>query len=155
MKNHFKIFLRKANFSDIEFLWYLRNQPNVYKYSRNSRPISWKEHINWILPIILRINDKNLFVIKNLKTPIGQIRFDWLKSEEAEISISILKEFQAKGFAKKALSSAIKEIKNQKKAKKIIAEINKNNVSSIKLFEKLNFKFKEKKGKWLKYILEL
>lgn len=155
MNNYFKISLKKTNFSDIEFLWYLRNQPDVYKYSKENRPVPWKEHINWISPIILEMSNKNLFVIKNLKTPIGQIRFDWLNSEEAEISISILKEFQKKGFAAKSLDLAIKKIEKQKKAKKITAEIHKNNISSIKLFEKLNFKFKEKKGIWLKYILEL
>jgi len=151
MKNHLKMSFKKANFSDIEFLWYLRNQPDIYKYAKNSRPISWKEHINWILPIVLGTSNKNLFIIKNLKTHIGQVRFDWLKNEQAEVSVSILKEFQGKGFATKALFLAIKEIRKQKKAK-IIAEIHKNNVASIKLFEKLNFKFKTKKEVWLKYI---
>ncbi len=155
MNNRFKVSLKKANFSDIEFLWYLRNQPGTYKYSRQNRKVGWKEHIEWIMQIILGTSNKELFVIKNLKTPIGQIRFDWLNSEEVEISISILKEFQGKGFAAKSLDLAIKEIEKQKKAKKITAEIHKDNTSSIKLFERLNFKFKEKKGVWLKYILEL
>ncbi len=153
MKNISKISLRKVNFSDIEFLWYLRNQPTVYKYSRNNRPVSWKEHIDWIFPILLGTSNKNLFIIENFKTPIGQIRFDYQRNKEAEISISILEEFRGRGFAKKALSLTIREIKKQKKAKKLIAEINKDNNPSIRLFEKLNFKLKEKKGKWLKYTL--
>lgn len=155
MKNSFKISLRKANFSDIEFLWYLRNQPYVYKYSRVNRPVSWVEHIKWILPILLREIDKKLFVIQKSEIPVGQVRFDYKNYREAEVSISILKEFQKRGFATRALNLAIKEIKKNKETKSLIVTIHKNNLSSIKLFEKLGFKFKTKKGNWLNYVLNI
>jgi len=150
-----KIFLRKANFSDIEFLWYLRNRPEVYKYSRQNWPVGWKEHINWILPFFLGWSSRELFVIENQRFPIGQLRFDYYNKKEAEISISILKEFHGKGFATRALNLAIKSIRKQKTIKILVAEINKKNFPSVKLFEKLNFKFKTEKGNWLKYALDL
>lgn len=152
MKPDLKIFLRKVNFSDIEFLWYLRNQPDVYKYFKNSRKVSWEKHIKWILPIILNISNREIFIIQNSKVPIGQVRFNY---ETLDISISILKEFRGKGIATKVLSLAIKEIKKQKKVKYILAEIYERNLLSIKLFEKSDFKFKTKKGNWLRYILRL
>ena len=147
--------LRKANSSDIEFLWYLRNQPETYRYSRQNQTVNWKEHIEWILPIILKINNKELFIIKNLETSIGQVRLDWMESKKAEISISILKEFQGKGFANKSLSLAIKQAKKEDRAKSLMAVIHEENLTSQKLFERLNFKLKEKKEIWLKYVLEL
>jgi len=152
MKSPFVISLRKVNFSDIEFLWYLRNQSDVYKHFRKARPVSWREHIDWITPIILGVSSRNVFIIQKSGIPVGQIRFDYKTSD---IGISILKEFRCGGIATKALALAIKKIKKQKGVKKIIAEINKDNLSSIKLFEKSGFKFKTKKGKWLKYILKL
>jgi len=152
MKTNSKISLKKANFFDIEFLWYLRNQPDVYKYFRENRPVSWEKHIQWILPIMLGVSNKEIFVIQSQKAPIGQIRFDYKDRKEGETSISILKEFQGRGFATKFLSLAIKK---QKKVKLLTAEIHKSNLPSLKLFEKLGFKFKTKKGKWLKYILNL
>ena len=145
-----KISLRKASFSDIEFLWYLRNQPDVYKYFRQARKTSWPEHIKWILPIILGKDNKNIYVIRESEVPIGQVRFDYLKSKKAEISISLLKEYRGKGLAAKALSLAIEK---EKGTKLFIAYVHKNNTGSIKFFEDLNFKFKDKKGKWLKYVL--
>lgn len=148
MKSPFVISLRKVNFSDIEFLWYLRNQSDVYKHFRKARPVSWREHIDWITPIILGVSSRNVFIIQKSGIPVGQIRFDYKTSD---IGISILKEFRCGGIATKALALAIKKIKKQKGVKKIIAEINKDNLSSIKLFEKSGFKFKTKKGKWLKY----
>jgi len=156
MKTLPKISLRKASFSDIEFLWYLRNQPDVYKYFKNPKSISWQEHINWILPIILGINNKReLFIIKNSTTPIGQIRIDYNNQNEAEVSISTLKEFQGKGFATQALNSVIKKIKKQKMVKRLIAEIHKENLLSIRFFGKFNFEFKQKRGNWLQYTLTL
>lgn len=146
-----KIVLKKANFSDIEFLWYLRNQPETYKYSRQSRLVNWKEHISWIMPIILGLSNKELFIIKNFEIPIGQVKFDYGNYKKVEVSISILKEFWGKGFATKSLKLAVKQIKKQGKGQRLIAEVNKNNVLSQKLFEKLNFKLKEKKEKWLEY----
>jgi len=147
--------LKKADFSDIEFLWYLRNQSETYRYSRQNQAVNWKEHIDWILPIVLGISNKELFIIKNLETPIGQIRFDRMKNKKAEISISILKEFQGKGFAAKSLSLAIKQGQKENKTKSLIAVIHKENLGSQKLFEKLDFKLKEKKQVWLKYVLNL
>ncbi len=152
-RKNIKISLRKANFSNIEFLWYLRNRPEVYKYSRQNGSVSWQEHIDWVLPILLGISHKELFVIENQRLPIAQIRFDYDdKKEEAEISTSILKEFHGKGFATQALNLAINKVKRQKRAGILTAEIYKKNLPSIKLFEKLNFKFQSKNKNWFKYI---
>jgi len=148
-----KISLRRVDFSDIEFLWYLRNQFDVRKYSKKMRKIPWEEHIEWILPIILRTSgDNEIFIIQKSGKPIGQIRIYY---KTFDIAISILKEFRGKGIATKTLGMVIKKIRNQKKAKYLMAQINKNNSPSIKLFEKLGFEFKQKRGNWLKYILEL
>lgn len=155
MKNSLKISLKKVNFFDIEFLWHLRNQPDVYEYSKENRAVVWKEHINWIMPVILCLIPREIFIIQKSGIPVGQIRFDKINPKEVEISISLLKEFREKGVAVTALGLAIKRIKGLKKAKGLYAEIHKENQASIKLFEKLNFELKTKKGNWLRYVLKL
>jgi len=147
-----KIKLKKVDFSDIEFLWYLRNQPYVYKNSRRHRPVEWKEHINWIMPILLGFNKKELFIVEHSNKKAGQIRFDY-KNNEAEVSISLLKEFCGKGIGSRALKLAIAEI--EKKAERVMAEVKKDNTASIKLFEKINFKKESQKGEWLRYVLKI
>ena len=151
MRNNAKISLKKVSFSDIEFLWYLRNQPRVYKYSRQNRIVDWKEHINWIFPIILGESNKEIFIVKKLQTPVGQIRIDYRNKNDAEISVSICDKFQRKGFAGEALNLAIKKLKNQKRLGKLTAEINKKNLPSIKLFKRFKFKLKNEKDKWVIY----
>ena len=150
-----KISLRKANFSDIEFLWYLRNQPDVHKYFKEARVISWKEHIDWILPIILERKPRDLYVIQEKLLPVGQIRFDYEKEKKTLVSISILGEFIKKGTSTEALKKAISLLNKTKRSKILIAEVHKENISSQKFFEGLKFKFKEKNGKWLEYFLNL
>jgi len=144
------ISLRRASFSDIEFLWYLRNRPETQKYSHQRKGVDFSHHIEWIMPIILGISPKILFVIERNKKPIGQVRFDFIEKEKLKISISILKEFQGRGIGKESLSLAIKEI--GKEAKEIIAEIYEENIPSLKLFEKLGFKFKKRKDNLLTYV---
>lgn len=151
MENN-KISLNKASSHDIEFLWYLRNCPDIYKYFKQARKISWSKHIEWILPVISGKSNKILYVIKKSKILIGQIRFDYLSPTKAEISISVLKEFRNKGIAKKSIEEAIKLIKKERKLEIISAKIHKENIPSQKLFESLGFKTKNKKNiKWLNY----
>jgi len=153
--SNISIRIRKANFSDVEFLWYLRNQPDVYRYSKKPKRVSWEEHIKWIVPIILRMHKKNIFIIENDSLPIGQIRFDYDKEKRAQMSISLLKEFRGKGIATQSFKKAIKILKKEKKIRTFFAEVHKDNTFSQKFFENLNFKLTSKKKNWFKYILEL
>lgn len=151
MENHPKIFLRKADFSDIEFLFSLRNQPSTYQYAKNARPVEWSEHIGWITPIIKGNSSKNLFVIEFEGKKAGQARID-IAGEGAEVSISLLAEFQGKGIAAIALKMAMDKIAEEKGVKIFIAEIHQDNIPSQKLFEKLGFQFKNQEGVWKAYV---
>ncbi|MCL5011092.1 MAG: GNAT family N-acetyltransferase [Patescibacteria group bacterium] len=148
-----KIKLKKADFSDIEFLWHLRNsQPEVFRFFQTNRVIEWQEHVSWIMPIILGLNEKRLFVVCQNKTPIGQVRFDAKENQQAVVSIAILKEFQGRGVGKAALKLLIKQTKKAG-MKTLLAEIHQENIASQKLFEKLGFALKGQDGVWGKYYL--
>ena len=134
--------IKQATFSDIDFLWYLRNQSDIYLYSKISKPVFYENHLNWIIPILLGQKEKRLYVIWEKGLPVGSIRYDF-----PEISIAVLLEFRGKGIAAKALKYF------RKIYPKMTAEIHKDNVVSIKLFEGSGFKFVKKKGIWLNYKL--
>ena len=146
-----KINLTKARFEDIEFLWYLRNRPELFKFFGNPAKVSWEEHLNWIMPILLGFSEKEIFVIELEGRKVGQIRLDFGQGrKEAIVSISLCKEFHGKGIAAQALKMAFKK----EKGVRIIAEIHKDNLASLKLFEKMGFKQLEKKEFWLKFVYE-
>jgi len=150
-----KIYLKKADFSDAEFLWHLRNQPDVFRYSRQNKKVEWGEHINWMASVVLGQSNKVLFVIKNQNLPIGQIRFDFLDEKEAEVSIAVLNDFRGKGLAQFAFKKGLSEVLKEKKLETLKAVINEENRGSVAFFEKLKFEFKDKKGSWLQYYLHL
>jgi len=154
MKSHPRISLTKAESSEIEFFWYLRNKPYVFRYSLSASSVSWEDHVNWIMPIILGVSNKKLFLIRYGKMPVGQIRLD-INENEAEISISVLSEFHGKGIAVASVNLMIKKIKNEQAIRMLEATVHKNNIASIGLFNKLRFKLDSKKGKWLKYKLDI
>jgi len=77
------------------------------------------------------------------------------KIKKAKISTAILKNFRGKGVGTKAFRKAIRLFKKTKKVKIILAEIHKDNLVSQKFFKNLNFKLKERKGKWLECTLNI
>jgi len=148
------ITLRKAAFSDAEFLWNLRNQPNTYKYFHSNGPISWEEHIDWINNLFSGVvKNKDLFIIQNSGRQLGQIRIDYNYPGRGEISVSISEESQKNGFAAQALGLIVREAKQKRIINALIAQIHEDNIASIKLFKKFNFEFKQQKGKWIDYVL--
>lgn len=149
-----KIELRKADSSDIEFLWYLRNQPEVFKFFSSPCEVQWQEHINWIIPVILGKTHRELFVVFLGKKPAGQVRLDWQEDETVIVNISLLKDLQKQGLGAEVLKEAIKKGR-ELKVKNFIAEIHQDNIVSQKLFEKLGFQLDKQKDIWRTYILNI
>jgi RimJ/RimL family protein N-acetyltransferase len=149
------VYIKKADFFDINFLKNLRSQDYVLKYSKHDRPVGWLQHIRWIIPIILGLSNKKLYVIKDGGLSIGQMRFDILSLNEQEVSISVLKGLHGKGVAAAAFSASLSELRKDKNIKILRAVINEKNIASIKFFEKLKFELKSKDGSWLNYYFKI
>lgn len=75
--------------------------------------------------------------------------------ERVEISVSVLKEFRGRHLASAALAESLEILKKEKKVKTVIAEIHRENVSSEKLFERFNFKYRSAEGEFKKYALDI
>ncbi|NQU82941.1 MAG: GNAT family N-acetyltransferase [Parcubacteria group bacterium] len=146
--------LRKADASDTKFLWELRCQPEVFQYFRTPEPVEWESHIKWIDPVLEGKTNKELFIIQAEEERVGQVRFDY-EENEAEVSISIIKEFWGKGIGSLALELAIKQAQKNEKITTLLAEIHKNNLASQRLFKKFSFELKEQKDQWLNYTLQV
>jgi RimJ/RimL family protein N-acetyltransferase len=146
-----KIEIKKITKKNIDFLFSLRNCPETYKYFKNGKPVEKEEHMSWILPILDgQRKDIFLYVVYEDEKEVGQIRFDLEDEKTAEVSISILKEYFGKNIAGKGLEKGIEKIK-EKGIEKIIAEVNKNNLQSIRFFEKHGFKQFQKRENYLDF----
>jgi len=146
------ITLRKVNSSDSKFLWELRCQPEVFKYFRTPEPVEWESHVKWIGPVLEGKTNKELFVIEKEGERVGQIRFDY-EEEQAEVSISLKKEFWGQGIGSMSIELAIKQAQKNEKLATLLAEVHIHNLGSQRLFKKFGFELKEQKDQWLDYTL--
>ncbi len=120
-----------------------------------SKTITYDEHVKWFNELISKSRSR-LYIITNKEGDfIGQIRYDLNENNNAVVSISISERYRGKGIATFALKLSHKRIKEDIEIKNVIAYIDKNNLSSIKLFENVGYKYMESSKNILKYIYPL
>ena len=129
--------LVKVKLNDIKafkFLFMLRNKDYVRKHSLNKKSIKFSAHKNWFKYFLKKRNI--IYIIHKKKKMVGYIRME-KKNNFFYVSWAILQKYQKMGFAKKSLILATKNKKYKYKAL-----IKKNNISSIMIAEKANFRQK-------------
>jgi RimJ/RimL family protein N-acetyltransferase len=142
MKNVYQkgneIFLRYAEYSDLNDIYNWRNDRDTRKASFNMEPIEIDEHIKWFNKSLIDPKNNIFIIIDRYLNKLGQIRFD-RKNNEAEINITIDPKFRNKGIGSLALSKSSKQYLNNYDVDVIIAKVKKNNNRSLKAFRKAGF----------------
>jgi len=135
--------IREAETRDRRFVFDLSNEKIVRNNSIKKRKIGWEEHIKWFNK---KLNDNNyeFFVIYDEHNNfIGQIRYE-ISDDKAVVSISITKNFRAEKLASKILAdSAIILFRNREKVERVFAYIRKENITSLRAFEKAGYIFEK------------
>lgn len=138
--------LIRVKFYDIKiskFIFTLRNKNYVRKNSINTKKLKISEHKKWFDNFLKKKNI--IYIISKKKIMIGYIRLEKIKNF-FYVSWAILKKYHNMGFAKKGLGFVTKT-----KTRKYKALIKKNNLTSIHIAEKANFKRKYVKENILYY----
>lgn len=127
-------YLRPALKNDAKIIYDLSSDPAVRENSINTKPIEWKEHLDWFDK---KLGDRNhlfLLVFSKKEEFIGQVR-GAMEESSAVISISISAPFRGKNLSSKILISASKRIFDYfDTVERIKAYIKPENISSIKSF---------------------
>ena len=131
--------LRKAQVSDLETTYGWVNNPEVRKYSFNKKQVSLKEHANWFFTALENINSEYyLFEVQG--TSAGSIRFDIEKDEVGKINYLLDPNFTGKGLGIFMLKEGINFLQeNRPSVTKVYGHVFKENIGSVKIFEKLFF----------------
>ena len=133
-----KIIPRKAVESDLELYFDWANDIDTRNNSFNSQTIDFQTHTSWFLRKIVD-NNTLMLVFENEDTiPVGQVRIEQ-KHEENIIGISIDKNFRGLGLAVQMLENTCKLFFEEFDEKIIHAYIKKNNLASVKSFNKAGF----------------
>lgn len=141
-----------AGLKDSRRVWEIRSHPICRQYSGNSEVISFANHQPWFKEKYFSRRDNYCFVLDNAKGKVlGYCRLDF---DDANgyyiISIAIDPDMRSRGLGHLLLSKTLRQFIGKKE---IFAEIQKENIPSMKLFKKNNFKIfgENKKNYYLKY----
>jgi UDP-2,4-diacetamido-2,4,6-trideoxy-beta-L-altropyranose hydrolase len=132
--------LRKVHPEDCELLWKWANDSEVRACSFSTELIPWDTHRSWFLRQ-LEDSRHHLFIgINGEDKPIGQVRFDILDNQYAEISITLDGNHRGRGYGTLLINLGVEALLRQTPVKAIHAWIKPYNIASCKAFEKAQFK---------------
>lgn len=135
-----RLYFREITKDDAELIVGWRSDPEVYMYFLSPHKISMEEHLNWYYSFYLNnCNRTDYIAIKKdtneLIGVFGLVFFD----TTVEVNYLLGKEYRGKGYATEAVRYLIAYAKETRQVKKTIAEVHKDNKSSLKLTESLGF----------------
>ena len=131
-----KLQIRRASLKDAIFFYQLRTDINTQKNSFNQKKIKYSNHLKWFKKKIKNKKTILLVAFFNKSINIATIRYE-TKKLFTYVSISIYRKFRNLGYGSRILKMSEKFIK---KKLIIISKIKKNNIASIKIFKKNNYK---------------
>lgn len=127
------VYLRKADYADLDLLFQWVNEPLVRKNSFSSTPVSYEEHKNWYKMVLRDMNCRQ-YIYMDGGCPIGQVR-TVCKKDVVEINYSICAEKRFKGYGKKLLELIGRQVWHDfPQAKKVIGYVKTENIASQKVF---------------------
>ena len=130
--------LRKVEITDINDMFEWRNHPDIRKNFFNQEMVSRDEHEKWFMA---KLNDPDItvYMAYHRKERIGSIRFE-SRDRVIKTSVMLNPDFLGKGLGPKVIKLGVERFIMEKNPDmQIIAEIKKDNVASIKAFEKAGF----------------
>ena len=127
--------LREVTQSDCKVLLEWRNDKITRQNSYNSDLVSVSEHKEYIKNAITNPN-RTLFILEYNEIPVGAIREDRLEKDELELSYTISPIYRGKKIGQIMMSLYLIE-----QSGSFLCEVKEENVPSIKMIEKLGFKF--------------
>lgn len=143
LKNN-RIRLRGVEPKDVDYLFKVENDTSLWKVSETLIPFSrntLKKYAESVHDLLAQGQYRYIIEDINKVVPVGMIDlFDYDPvNRRAGVGIVISEESRNKGFASDALSLLLEYAKDVLKLKQVYCSMHDSNLSSIKLFESLQF----------------
>jgi len=152
-----KVWLRSPEPEDIDYIYHLENNPEIWHLGDNYFPLSKFDVENYVLSIpkdIYKHNQLRLMIEKQSeRKTIGTVDLFNLQPYSRRVAIGIIIEEteRGKGFASDALDVVINYCFEKLGLHQIYAGILDDNVASNRLFESKGFVFSGKHKDWVFY----
>lgn len=138
--NH-SLLLREASINDLEITFQWANDKTVRAYAYNQSKITKEAHSDWFRDK-LKSDDCKYFILEESNHQAGSIRFDIEKDQQtAKISYLVDPKFTGKGYGTYLLEKGVAKLTPSKpNVATVYGYVLKENLASIKIFEKLGYK---------------
>ena len=131
--------VRRATESDSRLLWEWANEPGVRASAFSQGAIGWEEHSVWFRA---KLADEACMILIGEGAdgqPIGQVRINQKPNREAEIDLSVARDFRGAGYGSLLLETALQEVFDSRPITKVHAFVRPENLASARAFEKAGF----------------
>lgn len=129
---------RQATLDDAKLIFDWSNDPETRTNSFSSEPIEWNGHLAWFEQRIK--NQDTILIFEVDSEPIGMVRFS-LSENSAVIGVIVSPQHRGKSYGSQIIQLGSTVFSKKHPATKIHAFIKRENIGSIKSFEKANFNF--------------
>ena len=144
-----RLFLRRFTVDDAQFVLTLLNEPSFLRYIGDKKVRNLEDARQYMLNGPVGSYERNgfglyLLELRESHAPIGMCGL--VKREELpdpDIGFALLPDFCSKGLAFEAAAAVLNDARERLKLGRILAITSLDNESSIKLLERLGFRFKE------------
>ena len=146
-----RLIIRELNVDDAQFILTLLNEPSFLHYIGDKKVRNLDDARRYILDGPVASYERHGFglfrvELKDSHIPIGMCGL--LKREELpdpDIGFAFLPDFRNRGYAFEAAAAVLNYARQRLKLDRVLAIVNPDNDASIKLLQKLGFKFERMK----------
>ncbi len=133
-----RLSLRPLEKEDADLLWHWANDPSVRGNSYSTNPIPREDHMEWFEKK-LGSADSLLLILELDGCPAGQVRYDRMESETAEIDFSIDPQFRGLGLGRRIIELSMADAARQLQVSRLRAQVKETNQPSCRVFERAGF----------------
>ena len=136
--------IRLARGNDAFLLWLWASDPETRTNSFSPQPIAWGTHEQWYTRH-LRSPDSRIWILEYRQVPVGQIRYDRIDAETAQISFSVAPRFRGRGMGTRLLDSTVGLAGRELRVQRVQGIAFIDNVASRQAFLRAKFRAIEEK----------
>ncbi|MEK7121413.1 MAG: GNAT family N-acetyltransferase [Patescibacteria group bacterium] len=125
-------------------IWEIRNTLQSRQASKNQDEVPWEKHESWFQRKYIKNESNACFVLDYDGETAGYCRFD-LENGSFRVSIALEPAYHGRGFGSLFLIEACAQFG---KDKNLVAEVKRENESSIRIFKKAGFNITNKDDKY-------
>ena len=100
---------RKATLYDMDFVYIVRNAPEVRCWCGDPKPLNYVVHREWFMKLL---DDGAMFILSDDKTPRGYIRAEMV-DQSMYLAYAVHPEFHRKGYGRALLECIMRRLKKQ------------------------------------------